>query len=234
MANTNWSKVLDGISVFMVWVGLIMLVVCVLVLLLLDTFIGAGSMMVLTGGNVPASLVLSMATTGLLTSLAFIGYLAKKRDAGALSVVAMILVVVAMSIDIYFDSLTADILRYNGQFVSWMSMPAGVEKNTHLVWRTLIAILSLIGEFLAFAIIVGMPELKKFFTDNIPVEKNSMYNANSNRRDLPNNLPRKSSPGQGFQQKPKNNGNYRPQSHTRGDMEVPEFLTDEFRKNRLG
>lgn len=67
-----------------------------------------------------------------------------------------------------------------------------------------------------------------------PAKGGSVQNQSQPKRDLPNNLPRKSSPGQGFQQKPKNNGNYRPQSHTRGDMEVPEFLTDEFRKNRLG
>lgn len=63
-----------------------------------------------------------------------------------------------------------------------------------------------------------------------PTKGGAVQHQNPPKRNLPDNLPRKSSPAQAFSQKPKSQGKFRPLPHTRDDMdEFPEFL-----RNRPG
>jgi len=163
----NWSKVVDTIQVFMVGVVLTILTVCIVLLLAFDSVVGAGAMFEMTQGIAKYAIVISLVTTGLQTAIAFMAYLSANRGLSSLSWLLVGMTGVLWVIDIYFDSLTADILRY-GTFIQIGSMVAGTEKTTQILFRTLIGGTSSIGEFLGIAIIVGMPELKQFITNAIP------------------------------------------------------------------
>lgn len=166
MERINWNKIIDGITVFMLGIVLLILVVCTVVLLTFDSLVGAGSMMVFTNKHVVFSTLISLATTGMTIALAFMAYLAGThgyQKAGAVFGVAAAFVAI---VDVYFDSLTADWLRY-GAFMAIRNLPVA-DQNNHILFRILIGGLSLIGEPLAVAIIVGMPELKRFIRSVLP------------------------------------------------------------------
>jgi len=166
MEKINWSKIIDGITVFMLGIVLLILVVCTVVLLSFDSLVGTGSMMVFTNQHLTYSSFISLATTGMGIALAFMAYIAYARGYNKLGLGFGFAAGFVLLIDVYFDSLTADWLRY-GLFVAIKNL-AEADQNNHILFRILIGGLSLIGEPLAVAIIVGMPELKGFIRSVLP------------------------------------------------------------------
>jgi len=104
----------------------------------------------------------------------FIGYtVISSKGKGKLGV-GVVLLIVAFGVyclDVYFDSLTADYLRF-GRIVSMKEYP--LSQDVHLLFRVLIGGISTVGESLAVAIILGMPLLKKVISDALP--KQTIYN----------------------------------------------------------
>lgn len=166
MEKINWSKIIDGITVFMLGIVLLILVVCTVVLLSFDSLVGTGSMMVFTNQHLAYSSFISLATTGMGIALAFMAYIAYARGYNKLGLGFGFAAGFVLLIDVYFDSLTADWLRY-GFFVAIKNL-SEADQNNHILFRILIGGLSLIGEPLAVAIIVGIPELKGFIRSVLP------------------------------------------------------------------
>ena len=167
MEKINWNKVIDSITVFVLGIVLLILVVCTVVLLMFDSLVGAGSMMVLTNAHMGYSAFISMATTGMTIALAFMAYLASARKQNGLSIAFGVAAAIVAGIDVYFDSLTADYLRY-GMFMTLQNIQHA-DRTVQVLYRVLIGGMSLIGEPLAVAIIMGMPELKKFIAGVLPM-----------------------------------------------------------------
>lgn len=186
MEKIDWNKIIDGITVFMLGIVLMILVVCTVVLLSFDSLVGTGSMMVFTNQHVGVSSFISLATTGMTIALAFIAFLAGSRGYGKIGAAFGVAAVFVAAIDVYFDSLTADWLRY-GAFVAIQNLPTA-DQNNHILFRVLIGGMSLIGEPLAVAIIVGMPELKQFIRNIIPsvISRSPVYTP----RTYPTSIPR--------------------------------------------
>lgn len=163
-----WDWLIDAIQVSSIAFVLLVVFVCVLTLILFDVLIGAGTMMYLTNNQVEASFVISMATTGLLIALMMVGQTALTKGGNKLAKSVGIVVLIAASavyiMDVVFDSLAADVLRYNA-IVKLGEIPDG---NIQLMFRVLIGGISTVGESLAVAIIVGMPVLKDIVTKALP------------------------------------------------------------------
>jgi hypothetical protein len=186
MAKINWSTVIDQLQAALVWAVIGVLVFCTLVLLAFDSLAGAGVGMNLTRGNVTASVVISLATTGLLTSVAFLAYLASKNNLEGVSKALIVVSVIFLGIDIYLDSLGADILHY-GAIVAIKNLQA-TEQGVHFIYRVLIGGLSTVGEPLALAIITGMPVLKEIINNAIPVSQR-MYQPQQKPPQQPRSFP---------------------------------------------
>lgn len=75
MAIDKFNKTIDIIQGSLVWFVISIITVCIAVLFLFDVLAGTGTMLYLTGGLEWQSVVISMATTGLLFALMFIGYM---------------------------------------------------------------------------------------------------------------------------------------------------------------
>lgn len=191
--SVNWSKIIDGLTIFMV--GLILLIVLIgtAALLSFDTVVGAGSMLVFTNGDTGWATFISLATTGMATALAFMAYLAVKNGYQGAGIVFGLASLLVLIIDVYFDSLTADMLRY-GVFVTTQTI-AEADRVNHILFRVLIGGMSILGEPLAVAIIVGMPELKAFIQNVIPSSIRHTYQAPIEpvRRTPPASIPRSNS-----------------------------------------
>lgn len=194
MERIDWNKVIDRITVTMLGIALLMLVVCTVVLLFFDSFAGTGTWFNLTQGNLTVSALISLSTTGLQTALAFIALLARVRGYGKIGNAFLVAAVMVMAVDVFFDSLTADILRY-GMFVA-VSNLTGIEKTTQILARVLIGGMSSIGEFLAVAIIVGMPELKQFIRGLFPAMSapRQSYTPAQTQRTYPASIPTRRQP----------------------------------------
>lgn len=169
MAQINWTNVIDKLQAALVWVVIAVLVFCTIILLAFDSLAGTGINYELTRGNLLASATISLATTGLLTAVAFLAYLADRHDYGAASKVLMVVSIIFLGIDIYFDALGADILHY-GDIISVKNLPE-TEKGVHVIYRILIGGLSTVGEPLALAIITGMPVMKEIIKNAIPTSQ---------------------------------------------------------------
>ena len=195
MENINWNKIIDGITVFMLGIVLLILVVCTVVLLSFDSLVGTGSMMVFTNQHLAYSSFISLATTGMGIALAFMAHLAYARGYGKLGLGFGFAAGFVLLIDVYFDSLTADWLRY-GNFVAIKNI-AEADQNNHILFRVLIGGLSLIGEPLAVAIIVGMPELKSFIRNVLP---QSQASRPVPQRSYPSSIPTYNGPVSPYQQ----------------------------------
>ena len=150
------SKTIDSIQSALVWFVISIITICIAVLLTFDVLAGTGTMLYLTGNKEWQSVVISLATTGLLFALMFIGYMLvtktqnkmiKSVGRGVMGVSAVLYLT-----DIVFDSLLADILRYG-------AVTSGVD---WLQWafRAIIGGISTVGDGLAIAMIIGMPVLK--------------------------------------------------------------------------
>ena len=161
----NWNMVIDRIQFAMLWFIVAVVVVCIIVLILFDVLAGAGIMVYLTNKNIPVSFFISMATTGLLVSLMFIAYsLAKKKSTLGGGWVIGLISFGVYCIDVYFDSLAADYLRF-GEVMALSQIP---NPNIHLLFRFLLGGISTVGETLALSIILGMPVLKEVLNRAIP------------------------------------------------------------------
>ena len=171
MSNINWESVIDKLQAALVWVVIAVLVFCTVILLAFDSLAGTGIGMNLTRSNLLASVTISLATTGLLTAVAFLAYLANDKGYGAMGTALTIVSVIFLLIDIYMDALGADILHY-GAIVMVKNIPEA-ERTVHVLYRVLIGGLSTVGEPLALAIIVGMPVLKDIIENAIPASQRS-------------------------------------------------------------
>jgi hypothetical protein len=113
----------------------------------------------MTNNNIFASVVISIATTGLLLALMFMGYQAVSSDTDAVHYVGFFLLAasaIAYVIDVVFDSLLADILRF-GHIVKVAEI---ADPTIHMMYRVLLGGISTVGEALAITLIVGMPVIK--------------------------------------------------------------------------
>lgn len=179
MSNINWESVIDKLQAALVWVVIAVLVFCTVILLAFDSLAGTGIGMNLTRGNLLASVTISLATTGLLTAVAFLAYLANDKGYGAVGTALTVVSVIFLLIDIYMDSLGADILHY-GQIVMVKNVIES-ERTVHVLYRVLIGGLSTVGEPLALAIIVGMPVLKDIIENAMPISQRG-YTPRSQQR----------------------------------------------------
>ena len=191
MRKVNWDSVIDTVQAGLVWFVIFVVTICTATLVLFDVLAGAGVMNFLTSNNLLVAIFISLATTGLLLALMFIGYtMSEKENALAKSVGWTLLGVAFLvyCIDIYFDSLTADVLR----FAAIVSVKDITNPQVHMLFRALIGGISTVGEALAVSIIVGMPVLKKFINNAMPVSRRS-YTAprtQSYNSTIPLSIPR--------------------------------------------
>lgn len=161
----DWDKAIDYIQFGMLWFVVAVLVLCVSVLILFDVLAGAGVMTYLTANNVPASVFISLATSGLLLALMVIGYAATNKKATLqLGWIVILIAFGVYCLDVYFDSLTADYLRFG----SIMELKDLASPNIQILFRGLIGGISTVGEALAMSIIMGMPLLKEIINKAIP------------------------------------------------------------------
>lgn len=196
MNNTNWDNVIDFLQAGLVWFVIIVVVICTCALVLFDVLVGAGAMYFLTQQNAWVSITISTATTGLLMALMFISYNLSQNTSQSVKNIGYVVVILAFLVyvlDVYFDSLTADILRF-GQIVS-------TEEVVHNLFRALLAGISTIGEAMAVSIIVGMPVLKTIINNAIPAQYRSLRSTTAapthiqrNNYTVPTSIPRASKP----------------------------------------
>lgn len=192
MAKINWTNVIDQLQAALVWAVIGVLATCTIILLAFDSLAGAGINYELTRGNMLASVTISLATTGLLTAVAFLAYLADRNDYGVASKILMLVSVIFLGIDIYFDALGADILHY-GQIISIKDLPQAT-KGVHTIYRLLIGGLSTVGEPLALAIITGMPVMKEIIKNAIPVSQQAYQprpQQQTTQRNYPASIPQR-------------------------------------------
>lgn len=155
MSTDKFDKTVDAIQSTLVWFVIFVITVCIAILFLFDVLAGTGTMLFLTSGKEWQSVVISLATTGLLFALMFIGYMLFENPSKTLKSVGSFVLVFAFLIyvsDVVFDALLSDVLRYGtilGQVdgLQWM-------------FRFLLGGVSTVGDALAIAMILGMPVLK--------------------------------------------------------------------------
>jgi hypothetical protein len=167
MRKVNWDGVIDVVQNSMVWFVILLTATCVLSLVLFDVLAGAGIMMYLTNQKGWESLIISLATSGLLISLMVSAYSliesSNKKNAGW-GLIVLVPVIAIYLLDVYFDSLTADYLRYG----AILPLTDVQNPTVHLLFRCLIGGISTVGETLAMAIIVGMPVIKQILHKAMP------------------------------------------------------------------
>lgn len=168
MADVNWEGVIDTIQMIMLWSLIILAAVCIFVLILFDVLAGTGIMMTNTQNSLWKSLSISLATSGLLMALMVSGIKLTERGSGKVGLGWFLLIIAAgvFVLDIIFDALTADYLKYN-QVVVLSNFPEP-DKTVHWMFRGLIGGLSMVGEAMAVSIIVGMPVLKSIIRKALP------------------------------------------------------------------
>jgi len=127
-------------------------------------------MLYLTNGNMLIAVGISLATSGLLMALMLTGQtLLKSGSTLGFGIVLMVIALGVHCLDVYFDSLTADYLRY-GQIIVLDTLP---DKDVHKWFRVLIGGISTVGEQLAISIILGMPVLKNLISNALPTSTNT-------------------------------------------------------------
>ena len=195
----NWDAVIDKLQVALVAFVIFVVAVSTATLILFDVAVPAGgSMDFLTNGNVVAAWGISLATTGLLMALMFTAYSlidSKKGTPKFYGGIAVLIVSFAVyCMDIAFDSLSADVFRFN----TIVSIKNIENPSVHIMFRTLIGGISTVGEALAIAIIIGMPVLKSFINNALPVSRRTPQQNNyvppekryNSQSSVLNNLPR--------------------------------------------
>jgi hypothetical protein len=178
--RVNWDRTIDTIQAGLVW--FVIMTLCTATLILFDVLAGTGVDYFLTQGNLLVSVVISMATTGLLMALMFIGYsmIERKGMNKSAKTVGYSMLVFAFGVfclDVVFDSLSADVLSF-GKIVA---LSETTNANVHLMFRVLIGGISVVGEALAIAIIMGMPVLKGIINNALPPSYQSTQNGQTYR-----------------------------------------------------
>lgn len=177
----NWDSVIDFFQELMIFILIIVVVVCIITLISFDILAGTGIMMYLTNNQLKESVVISLATSGLLIALMFVGYSLstnQKKVLRGLGWAVFVGAVVVYGLDVYFDSLTADYLRFK-QIVVLDTLPKG---DVQLLFRILIGGISAVGETLAVIIILGMPVLKKIVSDALPKQQKGDNRPQNNQK----------------------------------------------------
>ena len=160
----------------MLWFIIIVVVICVSVLILFDILAGAGVMNYLTNQNTLASFLISLATSGLLVSLMFLSYnFGQSKSTLSVGFIIGTIALGVYCLDVYFDSMTADYLRF-GQIMVLKDIP---NSSVQLLFRLLIGGISTVGESLAMAIIVGMPVLKEIINKAVPESMRNQTTSNN-------------------------------------------------------
>lgn len=172
--HINWDAVIDKLQVTLVAFVIFVVAVCTATLILFDIAVPAGgSMTYLTNGDTATAWGISLATTGLLMALMFTAYSligSKKGTPKFYSGIAILVVSFAVyCMDIAFDSLSADVFRFN----TIVSIKSIENPSVHIMFRALIGGISTVGEALAIAIILGMPVLKQFINNALPLSHRS-------------------------------------------------------------
>ena len=164
MTSTKFNSAIDAIQGGLVWFVIGIITICIAVLFMFDVLAGTGTMLYLTGGQEWQSVVISLATTGLLFALMFIGYMLTENKNKMIKSVGMFIIVAAglvYLLDIVFDALLADVLRYGtvmlGQRVELLQW----------MFRGLLGGISTVGDALALAMVMGMPVLKNIIQMSI-------------------------------------------------------------------
>lgn len=181
--HVDWDRIIDTIQAGLVGFIIIVVTLCTATLILFDVLAGTGVDMFLTQGRLLVSIVISMATTGLLMALMFVGYslVDKKgmnKSGKTIGWVVLFFAGAVFLLDVIFDSLSADVLSY-GKIVT---LSETTNENVHLMFRVLIGGISVVGEALAVAIIMGMPMLKGIINNALPpqyqsTQRNQTYRA---------------------------------------------------------
>jgi len=182
MNNDKFGRTIDIIQQWLVWFVIGVITFCIAVLFLFDVLAGTGTMLFLTGGKEWQSVVISLATTGLLFALMFIGYMMVENKSSFIKQVGLFILVVAGLIyleDIIFDALLADVLRYgtislhDTDVIQWM-------------FRFLLGGISTVGDALAIAMILGLPVLKniigKALQPTTEPQRNHQHQQNNHHR----------------------------------------------------
>ena len=193
MKQIDWDSVIDGIQAALIWFVITVVTLCTATLILFDVLAGTGVDYFLTRENLFVSVIISMATTGLLMALMFVGYnLIEKKNASrnskSIGWVILIFSFGVFCLDVIFDSLSADILSF-GMIVNLANQP---NASVHWMFRALLAGISVVGEALAIAIIMGMPVLKGIVRNALPIsyqstQRNQTRPINQYRNDISNN-----------------------------------------------
>jgi hypothetical protein len=129
--------------------------------MLFDTLAGIGIMYYLTNGNWLASLIISLATSGLLILLMVLFY--SNQESPVLFVVTAVIFL----LDVAFDSLSADVMRFG----AYSNLSGVSDAGLHWMFRILIGGLSTVGDAVAMAIVVGMPVIKNILHDALPKKR---------------------------------------------------------------
>lgn len=156
MNTSKFEKTIDTVQASLVWFVIAIITVCIGILFLFDVLAGTGTMLFLTGGKAWQSVVISLATTGLLFALMFIGYLLYENKQHIIKRVGGFVLVVAFLIyieDVIFDALLADILRYG-------TIAFGMVDPIQWMFRFLLGGISTVADALAIAMVLGLPVLK--------------------------------------------------------------------------
>ena len=154
---TKFDNTIDNIQASLVWFVISIITVCIAVLFLFDVLAGTGTMLFLTNGKEWQSVVISLATTGLLFALMFIGYMMMESKSSVYSSIGKGVLAAAFliyAVDVAFDALLADILRYG------TIMKNGDVDAIQWAFRGLLGGISTVGDALAIAMVIGMPVLK--------------------------------------------------------------------------
>lgn len=170
MSQNALDGIIDFVQQVLVIIVIFIVTLSILSLILFDFLAGTGVMMYLTGDNLWASVLISLATSGLLISLVFLSDSSVQKNMGLGKKEMLFLGLITLltnGLDIYFDSLTADYLRF-GKIISLNTLATG---DIHLLFRVLIGGISAVGEKLAIGILLGMPILKKILSGALPKQK---------------------------------------------------------------
>jgi len=155
------DQLLDMIQDGMIYFAVGLTAFCILALMLFDTVAGAGIMYYLTAGTWWAAVGISFATSGLLVMLMVLFYSNQESPVLFVATAAIFL------LDVGFDSLSADVLRF-GAYNNLQNVP---DAGLHWAFRVLIGGLSTVGDAVAMALIVGMPIIKNVLHDALPKKK---------------------------------------------------------------
>ena len=158
---TTLEKVFSAGPPIVAIVSFLLALAAIIAMLLLDVVVGryvSGYM-----SNTRVGWFFSLATTGLV--MAIIGTALYGRREGWSTQVVMTLVVVALvpaGIDIYFDGLSVDIIRFGHFIIVENELPVA-DQMPHTLFRIMVGALSAVGEPLAATSVIIFPVMRELF-----------------------------------------------------------------------